>query len=144
VDAYLRWKKHAFVARLAACRDEGRPFFGQPIDDAVLAFVEADPEIGGGRREGRVIYETKIPFMTQAYLAESDATLKRYDYCHCPWAREAIRSGDVPLTATFCTCSAGFHKKPWEAALGRAVEVEVVASVLGGDDRCRFAIHLPA
>lgn len=143
LDEYLRLKKQAFVERLEACQREGRLFFAQEITDEVLAFVKDDPEIGGGRREGNVVYETKIPFMTPQYLAADDPVMKRYFYCHCPWAREAIKNGDTPLTATFCQCSAGFHKKPWEVALGRPVRAEVLESILKGDDRCRFAIHLP-
>ena len=148
LDEYLRRKKQAFVEQLETCRREGRLFFAQEITDEVLAFVKNDPEIGGGRREGNVagcvvVYETKIPFMTREYLAETDPTLKRYFYCHCPWAREAIKNGDVTLTATFCNCSAGFHKKPWEVALGKPVRAEVLESVLKGDERCRFAIYLP-
>lgn len=143
LDEYVRLKKQAFVERLEACQREGRLFFAQEITDDVLAFVNNDPEIGGGRRAGSVVYETKIPFMTPEYLAAADPTLKRYYYCHCPWAREAIKNGDTALTATFCQCSAGFHKRPWEVALGRPVRAEVLESVLKGDDRCRFAIHLP-
>lgn len=142
LDEYLRLKKRAFVEQLEACQREGRLFFAQEITDEVLAWVNGEPEVGGGRREGNVVYETKIPFMTTRYLAETDPTLRRYYYCHCPWAREAIRSGDVPLIATFCQCSGGFHKKPWEIALGRPVRAEVLESVLKGDMRCRFAIHL--
>jgi len=37
----------------------------------------------------------------------------------------------------------GFYKKPWQVALGRPVDVEVLESVLRGDSRCRFVIHLP-
>jgi hypothetical protein len=81
-------------------------------------------------------------YLTKAYLAESDPTLKRYYYCHCPWAREAVKSGEN-VAPIFCNCSAGFHKKPWEGALGQKIQVEVLESVLQGDDRCRFAIHLP-
>jgi len=61
----------------------------------VLDFVRSDPEMGGGRREGNVIYETKIPYMTKLYLAETDPKLKRYYACHCPWAREAIKNENV-------------------------------------------------
>ncbi|HOU13305.1 MAG TPA: hypothetical protein PKZ84_09305 [Anaerolineae bacterium] len=143
LDEYLRRKKQVFVEQLETCQREGRLFFAQEITDEVIAFVKNDPEIGGGRREGNVVFETKIPFMTSAYLAETDPTLRRYFYCHCPWAREAIKSGDVSLTATFCNCSAGFHKKPWEVTLGKPVRAEVLESVLKGDDRCRFAIYLP-
>jgi len=143
VDEYIARKKQMFVAQLEACQREGRLFFAQDVTDEVLAFVRDEPEIGGGVRVGNVVYETKIPFLTKEYLAETDPTLRRYYYCHCPWAREAIRSGEK-VAPIFCNCSAGFHKKPWEAALGQKIRVDVLTSVLAGADRCRFAIHLPA
>jgi len=142
VDEYIARKKQGFVAQLEACQREGRLFFAQEVTAEVLAFVRDEPEIGGGVRAGNVVYETKIPFLTKEYLAETDPTLRRYTYCHCPWAREAIRSGEK-VAPIFCNCSAGFHKKPWEAALGRKIQVDVLESVLAGADRCRFAIHLP-
>ncbi len=142
VDEYLARKKQKFVEQLEACQREGRLFFAQEVTDEVLAFVHSEPEMGGGARVGNVVYETKIPFMTKQYLAETDPTLKRYFYCHCPWAREAVRSGEK-VAPIFCNCSAGFHKKPWEAALGQKIQVEVLESVLQGHSRCRFAIHLP-
>jgi hypothetical protein len=37
---------------------------------------------------------------------------------------------------------AGFHKKPWEVIFGRTIQADVLESVLQGDMRCRFAIHL--
>jgi hypothetical protein len=144
IDEYLRQRKEGFVAQLEACLREGRPFFAQEITEEVIAFVRSDPEIGGGRREGYIIYETKIPYMTQMYLAETDPTLRRYYYCHCPWAREAIKHGDVRLAETFCNCSGGFHKKTFEVIFKQPLKVEVLESVLKGDDRCRFAIHLPS
>lgn len=143
VDEYLVKKKEAFVAQLEACQNEGRLFFSQEITDEVLAFVRQEPEIGGGVRDGNVIYETKIPYMAKQYLAEANPTLKRYYYCHCPWAREAVKNSDVEFAEIFCYCSGGFHKKPWEVALGQPLEVEVLETVLKGDERCRFAIHLP-
>ena len=143
LDAYLQLRKQAFIERLEACRDEGRLFFAQEIDDDVIDFVKSVPEMGGGRREGNVIYETKIPFLTKQYLTETDPVLKRYYYCHCPWAREGVKNGDVTLAPTFCNCSAGFHKKPWTVIYGERVRAEVLESVLMGDERCRFAIRLP-
>jgi hypothetical protein len=143
IDAYLVQRKEAFVARLETCLREGRPFFAQPVTQEVIDYVRSEPEMGGGRREGAIVYEVKIPYMTADFLAETDPTLKRYHYCHCPWAREAIRGGDVRPAGTFCNCSAGFHKKPFEVAFGQPVKVEVLESVLLGGERCRFAIHLP-
>jgi hypothetical protein len=144
IDDYLARRKQGFLGELEACQREGRLFFAQEVTDEVIAFVRADPEMGGGRREGNVIYEVKIPYLTREHLAEADPVLKRYYYCHCPWAREAIRGGDVTPAATFCNCSGGFHKKPWTMIFGPAVCAEVLESVLRGDTRCRFAIHLPA
>jgi hypothetical protein len=143
IDEYLRQRKEGFVAQLEACLRENRPFFAQEITAEVIAFVRSDPEIGGGRREENIIYETKIPYMTQKYLAETDPILRRYYYCHCPWAREAIQHGDVRLAETFCYCSGGFHKKTFEVIFNQPLKVEVLESALKGDDRCRFAIHLP-
>ena len=142
IDEYLVKKKQRFVAQLEICQREGRLFFAQEITDEVLEFVRSEPEMGGGVRDGNVVYETKIPFMTREYLAEDNETLKRFYYCHCPWARYAVKNNEK-VTPAFCNCSAGFHKKPWEIALGKKVKVDVLESVLQGDTRCRFAIHLP-
>lgn len=142
IDEYLVKKKQRFVEQLEACQREGRLFFAQEITDEVLEFVRSEPEIGGGVRDGNVVYETKIPFMTREYLAEDNETLKRFYYCHCPWARYAIKNNEK-VTPTFCNCSAGFHKKPWEILYGKKIKVDVLESVLQGDERCRFAIHLP-
>lgn len=142
VEEYLVRKKQKFLERMETCQREGRLFFAQEVTDEVLDYIRREPEMGGGVCEGNIVYESKIPFLTKQYLAESDPTLKRYYYCHCPWAREAVKNGQ-PLTPIFCNCSAGFHKKPWEAALAQKIQVDMLESVLQGDDRCRFAIHLP-
>jgi hypothetical protein len=143
IDEYLCQRKDGFIDRLETCLREGRPFFAQEITQEVVDFVRNDPEMGGGRRVGNIIYETKIPYMAKKYLAETDPTLRRYYYCHCPWAREAVKNGDVRLTDTFCNCSGGFHKKTFEVIFKQPLKVEVLESALKGDDRCRFAIHLP-
>jgi hypothetical protein len=142
VDEYLVRKKERFMQRMEACQREGRLFFAQPVTAEVLDYIRSEPEMGGGVRVGQVVYETKIPFLTEDFLHTDDPTLKRFYYCHCPWARYAVKNGEQ-VAPIFCNCSAGFHKKPWEAALGQKVQVDVLESVLQGDMRCRFAIHLP-
>jgi hypothetical protein len=142
VDEYIVRRKQRFIEDLKACQREGRLFFVQEITDEVLEYVQSNPEMGGGVRLGDIVYETKIPYLTKQYLTEPDPTLKRYYYCHCPWAREAVKSGER-VAPIFCNCSAGFHKKPWESAFGQKIQVDVLESVLKGDARCRFAIHLP-
>jgi hypothetical protein len=143
IDEYLSKKHQAFVRRLKKCQRDGQLFFAQEITDAVVALVQSDPEIESGRREGNVVYVSKIPYMAKQYLVETDPVLKRYYACHCPWVREAIKSGVVRLAETFCYCSGGYHKKPWEVIFRRALGVTVLESVLRGDSRCRFAIYLP-
>jgi predicted hydrocarbon binding protein len=49
----------------------------------------------------------------------------------------------VKIKDTFCNCSAGFHKKTFEVIFEKTLKVDVLESILKGDDRCRFAIHLP-
>jgi hypothetical protein len=142
-DCFLEIKRQEFIAELEKCRDEGPLFFGQTITHDVVEYVRGDPEISQGVRRGNVLYVVKIPYRTQEYLAATDPQQKRYLYCHCPWARESLRQPEGPVPATLCRCSAGFHKKPWEVIFEQPLEADVLESVLRGDGRCRFAIHLP-
>jgi hypothetical protein len=143
MDEFLRQRKVGFLAELEKCQQEGRLFFAQEITSEVVEFVRSQPEMGGGVRRGNIIYETKIPFLTKQYLAETDPEMKRYYACHCPWVREAVRNKDVQIDRIFCNCSGGFHKKPFEVIFGQPLTVDVLETVLDGGDRCRFAIHLP-
>ncbi len=143
IDEYLARKGEEFIAQLEQLKNDGRLFFTQEVTDEVIEFVRDTPEISQGVREGDILYEVKIPYMTKEYLAETDERMKRYYYCHCPWVRESIKEGDVSVSPTFCQCSAGFVKKPWEVIFGRTLEAEVVESVLQGDLWCKIAIHLP-
>jgi predicted hydrocarbon binding protein len=47
------------------------------------------------------------------------------------------------MSPTFCYCSSGWERRQWEGAIGRPVRVDVVKTLLRGDDHCQFAIHLP-
>jgi hypothetical protein len=142
LDKFLSARADEFLALLKQCRDEGTLFFNQEIDDEALSYVKSNREIGGGVRKGDIIYETKIPYMVREYLREEDPRMRRYYACHCPWVREAIRSG-LQVSPNFCYCSAAYHKKPWDVIFDEPVDVEVVSSVLKGDETCRFAIKIP-
>jgi hypothetical protein len=142
-DEFLERKGQDFIGQLEEIKREGGLFFTQEITDEVIDFVQSRPEIRQGVREGNILYEAKIPYMTREYLAETDERMKRYYYCHCPWVRESLKAGDVSVSPTFCHCSAGFHKKAWEVIFDQPLEAEMVESVLQGDLWCKFAIHLP-
>jgi hypothetical protein len=142
-DQFLEYKRAEFIAQLEQLMAEGRPFFNQEVTQEVVDFVRADPEISQGVRDGNILYVTKIPYLAKQYLAETDPYKKRYYACHCPWARESLHEGETPVSARFCACSAGYHKRPWEVVFGQPLQADVLESALQGDLRCRFAIHLP-
>jgi len=143
IDDYLKEKREAAIAELEKHREEGTLFYNQYITDAVVEFVKSRPDVLSGERRGNIIYHTKIPYLVQDYLDATGDKMKRYYACHCAWARESILSDDIDVDPTFCYCSAGFTKMPWEAALDKELEVEMDKSVLKGDLECSFIIHLP-
>ncbi len=92
-----------------------------------------------------VVYTEKLvpPWNREAYERATDPVEKRYQSCFCSLVREVIRTGEE-LSPTFCNCSAGWYVQMWETILDRSpIRVDVVLSILRGDDRCVFAIHLP-
>jgi len=97
-----------------------------------------------GVREGNTITATKIPKSgyLREYFQEEDPLKKRQLYCHCPRVRDMV--GSQPgLPEEYCCCGAGFYRGIWEEILGEPVQVEVLKSVMGGDQVCQIAVHLP-
>lgn len=96
-----------------------------------------------GIRDGDRIIATKIPKSAyiKEYLEETDAMKKRAIYCHCPRIRDSLRTGSN-ISSTYCYCGAGYYKGIWEEILQRPVRVELLKSVLKGDDVCSIAIQL--
>lgn len=97
-----------------------------------------------GVKKGSTIIATKIPksgYLVE-YMRETDPEKKRQCYCHCPRVRDMLKTSET-ISPTYCYCGAGFYKGIWEEILQQPVEVEVLASVLQGDDVCTIAIHLP-
>jgi hypothetical protein len=98
-----------------------------------------------GVKKGNTILATKIPKSSNLieYMNETDPVKRRALYCHCPRIRDAIES-QIKISPTYCYCGAGFYKAIWEYILQKPVKVELLESVLRGDDVCKIAIHLPA
>lgn len=97
-----------------------------------------------GILEEKRIIATKIPksgYLRQ-YMQETDPGKKRALYCHCPRIRDVLKSGEN-LSTTYCYCGAGFYKGIWEEILQQPLEVELLQSVLKGDEVCQVAVHLP-
>jgi len=142
LDDFLSKRHQEAVELLEKHSREKSMFYAQEIDEEVVEYVRNNQEVMGGVRDGDIIYETKIPYMTKRYLHEKDEKLKRYYACHCAWVREAIKSG-LEISPNFCYCSAGYHKRPWDIIFDQPVKADVVETVLKGDLVCRFAIHIP-
>jgi predicted hydrocarbon binding protein len=75
-------------------------------------------------------------------LQESDPEKRRQFYCHCPRIRDVLKSGET-IPPIYCYCGAGFYKGIWEEILQQPVQVELLESVLMGDDVCTIRIDLP-
>ncbi len=88
----------------------------------------------------QTIYTSKKPRDPKKHEAAKDDVERRKAYCYCPLVRDHIDQG---MPANFCYCGAGWFRQQWETAIGKPVTVEIVKSVLKGDDVCQFAVHLP-
>ncbi|NPE09315.1 MAG: hypothetical protein GNW80_13600 [Asgard group archaeon] len=143
LDNFLESQRVDFLRRLEQHKIEGTLFYSQPIDEKVLNYIRENPETEYGVRKGNKIIISKIPFQAKLYLNEEDEKLKRYYYCHCPWVREALKKGDIEIPHSFCYCSAGWYKQKWDAIFDQSVKVDLMETVLKGDSRCTFAIHIP-
>ncbi|MFW9974051.1 MAG: hypothetical protein ACFFDQ_02130 [Candidatus Thorarchaeota archaeon] len=91
------------------------------------------------RREGSIIYEEKSPANPTAYKEAKTDAERRRAYCFCPLIRNHL--DETPKS--FCNCSAGWPKQLWEGILERPLKIQVVRSLLNGNNTCEFAIHLP-
>jgi hypothetical protein len=113
--------------------------------DALLQLMHKDTSWEGlsyyeyPKREGTIIYVTKIPFNPKKYEAATTEDEKRRAYCHCGW----VKATKEPISKTFCFCGSGWYKTLWEGILETPVKVEVITTVASGDTDCTFAIHLP-
>ncbi len=148
LDAYLADLHVRRVEELARHAADGTVWFEQRITPRVVDFVRREPEILSAVRAEDALYATKIPYDPDGWVAAADPAERRYLACHCPFVREAVRAsaedGAPPLPPSdWCHCSAGFEKVLFDTILGADLSVEVLASVLLGDDRCRFRIRLP-
>lgn len=70
---------------------------------------------------------------------EGDGIHASYDRCYCG----SVNKTSIPFSATYCRCSCGWYRQLFETLLGKPVEVELLGSIIQGDDKCRFLIYLP-
>jgi hypothetical protein len=106
--------------------------------DVFLEYVYRNPFYVKPERRDNTIYITKAPARPEEHALAQTPKDRRRHYCHCPYVREATE--EIPRI--YCHCGAGWCQHIWEAILDRPLRVEVIKSVLQGDDVCQFAVHL--
>lgn len=142
-DQYLKSFHQRNVQELQKYSDEGTIWYEQKITPEVVEFVKNNQEVQGGVREGDIIYITKIPFDPVRYLQETDPDLKRFYACHCQFVRTALLTNAADVPPEWCYCSAGYVKWMFDVLFEQPVEADILETPFMGDNRCRFAIHIP-
>jgi len=144
IDAFLEKITQEQIQSFEKNRDEGTPAFAQIVDQEVVDYVRNDPISALGKREGNVIYLTKIPYQVKKLLLTNDERMKRFYACYCPWVRGAIKNGtEKDISKHFCECSAGWYKEFFEKLFEQPVFIEPVETALTGVPYCKIAVHLP-
>ena len=126
-----------------------RRLYGQSGSiDELLEAMYGDTSYGGTsyydspRGEGDTVYINKVPCNPKSYEKAENELDRKLAYCHCPWVRAALRTCEA-VPPSFCHCSTSWDRQLWEGVLGRPVDVEVVKSLLKGDEHCIHAFRLP-
>lgn len=142
LDVFLETHRAKEMQSFACMNREKKDFYGQPITDEVLAFVQAHPAMVAPVRQGSKLRCTAFPCHMERYLHAADDRMKRYHACHCPFAKESILT-DRTVSPTLCHCSLGHVMNFVEAFLDRPLQGRVLSSVLAGDLLCEYEIDLP-
>ena len=111
------------------------------LDDEDINFLIKNGWGMAGKLEEDRIIAIKIPKQFHEYKQANDKFEKSYYYCHCPRIREVLKEEEKPLDMSYCYCGAGFYKAIWEYILQRTVKVEVLESIMNGDELCKIAIY---
>ncbi|MFC1475640.1 DUF6144 family protein [Candidatus Zixiibacteriota bacterium] len=106
--------------------------------DKLLALMHGKVFLNKPERERNIVYITKAPRFPKEHQQAQTPAEKRYYFCHCDYARAVAET----ISPTYCLCGAGWCKKIWSAVFERPVRVDIVQSVLQGDEVCQFAVHL--
>jgi len=116
---------------------------GDALDavDTVINHMRTDSAFGEAPyREGMILFASKGPYDKKGYEEAKTVQERRRASCFCPVIRNNLDGG---MPVSYCNCGAGWYRRQWEGVFGKPVYIEVIKSVLNGDDYCEFAIHIP-
>jgi len=106
--------------------------------DKLLEYLHGKTFLNKPERDGDNIYVTKAPYNPEQYARAKTLDEKRRAFCHCQFVREAEKA--IPLE--YCYCGAGWCRHIWEGILEKPVRVEIIQSVMDGDEVCKFAVYI--
>jgi len=118
---------------------------GLKLEDKYVQTV-IDRRMGfAGIRDDNKIIATKIPksAFIKEWFEETNPTKKRALFCHCPRIRDALVDKEKILPRSYCYCGGGYYQNVWETILQKPVGIEILETVMHGDEVCKFAIILP-
>ena len=69
---------------------------------------------------------------------QEDAIYAEYERCYCG----SVSGTREAFSATYCACSCGWYRELFETLCNGPVEVQLLSSIIQGDDRCEFVIRI--
>jgi hypothetical protein len=142
LDDYSKDLHKRKIDELEVCLNEHKVWYEQDISREVIEFVKSNQEILSAIRIDDKLYITKIPYDTKAYLEANTPEDKKFHVCHCPFVKSIFLDNKYHVSPTWCYCSGGFTKVPFEVIFDQELTIELIDTPLKGDELCRFAIPL--
>jgi hypothetical protein len=111
----------------------------QDIDDVIKAYDEAQDWVEPPRRDGNIVYVSKIPRDKETWEQTETLIDKIRAYCFCPIVYEMLDKAP----RAFCYCGGGWARQIFERVLNKPVKVELLKTVTKGDNVCAWNLYLP-
>jgi len=141
VDRFIDSLNNEIIKSVEESCTKNELCFTQRVDDEAVEYARSNPIY---TRIGNKIHSKKIPFMINNYLRATDVKMKRYYYCHCAWTKNSILQATGAVSHSFCHCSLGFDKKPFDVAFGQAISGRVIYTVKDENClACTFEFEIP-
>ena len=141
VDKFIDSLNNEIIRSVEESRNKNELCFTQTVDDEAVEYARENPIY---TRVGNKILSKKIPFMINNYMRATDMKMKRYYLCHCPWARNSILQAEGTVSCSFCHCSLGYDKRPFDVAFGQEITGRVIETAMDETAlSCTFELYIP-
>ena len=124
VDEKTRWEI------MEAC---GRSCIGHSTLDRALHLQKNSKSLDDLLKQLNMAHIGGVHFQKEGEIIHAS-----YDRCYCG----SVSQTREPFSSTYCHCSCGWYRQLFETILSGPVKVELFSSIIQGDDRCQFLIHI--